>query len=939
MSQPRFDGLLGAAGRWLVRVLAVATLALPLAAAADDKAEAYFKDATEYLAKGEIKSAVIQLKNALQRDPGHVGARLMLGRLYLATGDGPGAEKEFSRAGELGAKAADWLSGYGQALLLQHRPQEVLDKVSIPDQAQPSVRASLLALRGQASLAIGDTEQAREAFDDALALDGANLQARLGQIRLLARQDKTEDALVRARELSEAHPDNFVLQLITGDLYRRVGQLDEAENAFQRARQLAPGDPRGHVGLALVHLMQDKLDDAVADAERMRQQFHDRVPMASYVHAVAAYRKGDLNTAGDQLQKVLSVAPDLIQAQMLYGVINYSQGKLEIAEDYLARVNAQLPDDGLVARLLAATYLKLKRPEAALEVLVPIEKTGANDAQLFALLGTAYLQTGESAKSADYMAKAVELAPDQALLRTQLAVGRLASGDTSSAVAELEKAIDLGQDVIQADVLLVLSHIRSNEPDKAIAVAKRLQSRMPDSPIPPNLLGLSQLAARDYPSARASFRQALRNDPDFYVGYLNLARTELLDDQPEAAAKELAALLDKKPGHVGAMLGLAGLAKQRGDAAGYEEWITKAYNTKPDSPQSAVPMAGLLIAKNEPLKAFSVLNGLPKAAAQDPAVLYARGLAQLQARDFSNAARSFRKLVDKQSNNGEGWFQLGRAQAAAGDVAGARESFDRAIALDKDMSTPLAVMAKGELEIKEKQWDAALKIAATLIERFPKSPAGFELRAAAYRGKGDITESLQALEQAVNIDGTVSRTNVYAFDLAANGQVDRAIEVLQDWLDRHPDDPVTRGNLGLIQQKAGHADSAMKSFELAVAHGSKSPAVLNNLAWLYYEHGDHRAIDTARKAYDLASQRPEIVDTYGWLLFNAGQEKTGMQLLQQALVLAPHNPEIALHVAEALHRSGRDQEAIPLVERIIKDRTSPKWVERAKDLRAKLSGG
>lgn len=922
--------------RWLALLMAT-VLTLPATVFGDSKADAYVKEAADYIAKGELKSAVIQLKNALQRDPGNIEARVMLGRLYLASGEGPSAEKEFARAGESGAKANDWLAGYGQALLMQRRFKDVLEKVQVPDDAPPSLRASLLALRGQASLASGASDDARKAFKDALSLDASNLQARVGRVRLLAKEGKVEDALAQVLELSESHPNNFTLYLMKGELYRSSKRLDEAEKAYRTARDLAPGDPRGHIGLALVHLSQGKFDDAIEDAKRMRGQFQDRLPMASYVHAVAAYRKGDLDTANEELQKVLSVAPDLLQAQTLYGVINYSQGKLEIAEDYLARANSQLPNDGLVARLLAATYLKLQRPKAALDVLKAVEDAGAKDAQLYALLGTAYLQLGESDKSADYMAKAVELAPDQAVLRTQLAVGQLAAGDTQSAVSELEKAIELGQDVVQADVLLVLSHLRSKEPGKALSVAQRMRERMPDSPIPPNLIGLAQLAAQDYVGARASFSQAIGKDPEFYVGYLNLARTELLDNRPDAAKKQLETLLQKKPDNVSAMFGLAGLAKQQGNAAGYAEWITKAYETAPDSPQAAVAMAEIYVAKNEPLKAFTVLNGLPATVADEPAVLHVRGLAQLQARQFSNAAHSFRQLVEKQPDKVEGWFQLGRAQAASGDLAGARNSFDQAIALDKDFSTPLPMLARGELDLAEKRWDAALKVADTLVDRFPNAPAGFELRAAAYRGKGDIASSLKAAEAAVKVDGTASRTNVFAFTLAANGQADRAIEVLQTWLKSHPEDVVTRGNLGLIQHKAGDLKHAVESFESAVAGGSKSAAVMNNLAWLYHERGDRRAVDMARRAYEVAPERAEIVDTYGWLLYNAGEEKDGLRLLQQALILAPRHPEVAMHVAEALHRSGRDQEAIPLLERLIKENKDPKWQARARDLRAKLA--
>ena len=63
--------------------------------------------ARQHVAKGEPKSAVIQLKNLLQQTPANGPARLMLGQLYLDTGDTLSAEKELRRALELGTNPGD----------------------------------------------------------------------------------------------------------------------------------------------------------------------------------------------------------------------------------------------------------------------------------------------------------------------------------------------------------------------------------------------------------------------------------------------------------------------------------------------------------------------------------------------------------------------------------------------------------------------------------------------------------------------------------------------------------------------------------------------------------------------------------------------------------------------------------------------------------------
>ena len=85
--------------------------------------------------------------------------------------------------------------------------------------------------------------------------------------------------------------------------------------------------------------------------------------------------------------------------------------------------------------------------------------------------------------------------------------------------------------------------------------------------------------------------------------------------------------------------------------------------------------------------------------------------------------------------------------------------------------------------------------------------------------------------------------------------------------------------------------------------------MLNNLAWLYHQANDERGLALAQRAHELAPASPEIMDTYGWLMFNTGKTEQGLSLLEKAASLAPHNPDILFHVASAMYRSGEVDQA------------------------------
>ncbi len=79
----------------LLAGIAVSVVAQPvLGSAAVDKARGFFDN-------GDLRAATIELKNALQADPGDAAARLLLGRIYIELRSGA-ASGGGSRGASLG---------------------------------------------------------------------------------------------------------------------------------------------------------------------------------------------------------------------------------------------------------------------------------------------------------------------------------------------------------------------------------------------------------------------------------------------------------------------------------------------------------------------------------------------------------------------------------------------------------------------------------------------------------------------------------------------------------------------------------------------------------------------------------------------------------------------------------------------------------------------
>lgn len=78
------------------KLLIASALATTLAACSSDSPTELMAMAQEALAKNEVSTAEIHLKNLLLQDGTDGEARLLLANVYLKAGNWPSAEKEFS---------------------------------------------------------------------------------------------------------------------------------------------------------------------------------------------------------------------------------------------------------------------------------------------------------------------------------------------------------------------------------------------------------------------------------------------------------------------------------------------------------------------------------------------------------------------------------------------------------------------------------------------------------------------------------------------------------------------------------------------------------------------------------------------------------------------------------------------------------------------------
>ncbi len=918
----------------LALALALGMAFSPLQLLAED-AQALLNSAQQHFAKGDIKTSVIELKNALQEDPSLGAARHLLGRVYLQVGDGVSAEKELARAKALGIDGPVFQLDLAEAMLLQRKYQDVVDSMTPGPGGDARLRARAATLHGRALIGLQRPDEARTSLNKALAILPNELAPAVNLVRLDIMDGKMEAALDRLNNVLTDHPNDLESLLLRADLLRQSARLDEAIESYAKAAQVQARDPRTYMGLATSYLALGKLDIAEQEINKA-DKIQSGLVMVQYLRGVLEFNRKHFQKARDHLQRVLGVVPDHAPTLLLIGSTSAQLHDYQIAEEYLRRYLSKNPGQPQASWQLAVTRAQLGDYKGVIDVAEPLLETRAADVQILVLLGSAYMEMGDFQRGTDYLEQAVKLSPDAVQIRTQLAKGLLARGETDKAVIQLQSAVDQNHDSIHADVLLVLTHLRNKDYTKAEESARQFETRKPNDPIANNLGGLVCLAQNDLSKASKKFNEALSLDARFTTAESNLAKIDMLNKDTDAAEKRYKRILDIQPSDMNALLGLAAIAEIRNDKAGSVNFLEQAIAENPRNAQPGYLLANLYLNSNEPRKALNVANDLSFRFPDNAGTLKILARAQSASGENSSAVRTLERLVDKDATT-DNLLTLASAQVAVKDTRGARLSINRI--LEGNPQSLRAKLALVTLALQEDNRDEALQLALEIQQAYPESSRGYQAEGTVRSLNGDHRAAAMAYQRAYKLGKNRTLVLRLTETYQKLKRVDDSITTLRDWLKTTPDDAGAHYLMGQIMQGQGRNREAIQAYETVNALSEGNAVVLNNLAWLYYVEHDTRALITAERAYYRQPDRPEITDTYGWILLNRGNDpERALTLLQSAYVKFPTNPEMGFHVAVALHELGRNQEALRTLRKILSERTQFGNRPDAQDLLRKLGG-
>jgi putative PEP-CTERM system TPR-repeat lipoprotein len=872
--------------------------------------------AQQSIAVGEYGEASIDLRKALDKEPGNAEARRLLALALLKIGDARGAQIEVQRALKEGAAPAVAGQLAGEIHLALGQGEELLK--ALDNRTLQPAQPGASVLRGSALNMVDRAVDALPIFDEILAASPDHVAARVGRAEsraLLGRMDEALEDLKAAQAASKGtSSDAFLLE---SRILMRRGQYSQAEASLVKAQALPAGaltTPQRALLIATLseaYLVQGKVPQAESARDALAKVAPD-APFTRMLVARIALAKGDYPTAIAELQRLSSAVPQLLEARMLLGAAHLSEGNLLQAESVLSSLVQVAPENTEARTLLARVRLQLERPDAALKVLTPALEGGAADSQAYAVLADAYSRSGNEGMALDALERNVQAHPAEEQPKLDLARAYVGLGRPKAAIDLLESQPAPRSSAVEA--VLVAAIAAERGPREARTHVEKLVAAKPKDAQTLQLASAYFLSQREFDRSRGFLLNILEQDPKSAAALRSLARIDLEAGDTQAAEKNLKQALTLDDSDGGTRLALAGLVFRRGDVDGAIALARQASQKAPTALEPHFAIARMELTRKDAVKARAALDAAVAAGRGRADVINAAGLLLLDSQSYAEALERFRRAAEVEPSNASYWLNAGRTQLAMDQRDAARESLDRALQIRPDWIP--AVSLRVLLELRSSGPDAAIARVKQLRDRQPKDAALMVLEGDVLMAANKPADAARAYAESEKARPDAS-TALKHFEAMQRAGLPRPEQPLMRWLAVQPDDYRVRTALSEFYISANRSNEAVVELEAVLKQVPNNAAILNNLAWLYHQRGDKRAQETARQAYNLASTNPSVIDTYGWILVNEKQVEQGLPLLETAAKASSNDADIQYHYAVALANSDRKDEARTILQRIV----------------------
>ena len=864
-------------------LLAAAIAGLSGCGASDDSTKVdssgHLARANNYLSKKQFRAAMIEVQNVLQADASSAAAHIIQAQILMELGQPKQAINLLQNLTST-SEASNFL--LAKAFVRQGKARSALTFLNSHSELGASDNTQYQVRLGEATSALGLFEESEAHFNTALAESPNDAEAMVGLATLYFHQKQAEKAVQILDQLAKTDPGNPQAQLLRAAGLLQQGDLDAAADLLTTLIVDLPAtDIPTPIRTKTLKLLIEILTQQGKSSEALiySQVLSESMPgndtfTAALAEAKEAYKAKDFDLAAEKLQGVLAIAPGHDLAGTLLATIKYIQGDLDSAEKLFNKhIDAETASPGAL-QLSAMTKIKMNQPEQVLELL------GSNiefitEPNILGTYAMAAFSANRPEEGKAVIARALTLAPDNVrlLLIASKTYNIQGVENYPKALDAIEKAFEIAPQntSVQFSKLTQLALMGNHkQAEEFIAALVKNQPDIADTRV---LAGQFYATKKSYVLAKTQFDKALALEPTNIKARVFSARLAMAQKDFDGAIAHWETLIKQNDDTVDYYRGLmASYVSQKEREKGHDRLGILAGNNS-ENAAPLIVLAEISLGKND---LEGALASISKVDAQSPSgANHSRDIIRTYQRITAHSLKS--KAPDK-----------------------AREAALKGLAIASDNLTLLNLLSTAE--IASGNFDEAEKVNEQIAKVDTEGTAHALLSGQLAERKKQPTVALSIYKQQWEKKASPmlgSRLHALLSRSASSAESEAFVD---EWMVRMPELSQPFLLKAMSHQGRQEIEQAKTRYFDALKISPNSPVALNNLAFLLGEEGDPQALDMALRAHTAAPNNPQILDTYGWMLVEQGQQAKGIELLKQATKNAPTDTEIRAHLDEAMSK-------------------------------------
>lgn len=639
----------------------------------------HFTHGLVYFREQNYPEAQRRFEQALAANNQYAPAMFYLGAAHYAQEHWSQADRHLNRFLERNPDSSDAVALLARNHVQQSRMDDAIELLEVSLQRFDSPNSGLSEMLSVLYLERGDEERGIEALQTALMKnpDSPGLQEMLG-VALMRSGEPGAGAEVLDRA-SGTQPGSSMSPAAARILMHV--QRQEYGRGLELARQYRDEDPDNAepwnlMGAALVGLERhDEARDAFGKALELDP---DRTSTAMNLGGLEM-RLGNHDRAREVFESIQKRDPGHPFSAQQLAVIELQQNDTDAAIEWLRSAVSSHPGILEPALTLARLELNSGQAEAALETLETALQRHPQRLSVHFAKGDALRALGRTDDAVAAMEHAAEVAPGSAEVHYRLAVAREAAGDALGQMRSLRRALEIDPRHFRSRTMITFELALRGEHDEARDNLASLKQQHPERPDVRALEGWFALRDGEPEVAIEAYTDAMTQTARrSWVLELALAQREIGDIEGASATYErwLAAM----PGDIEMRHVLAtNQMRARADADAIRSYKEILEQNHMDI--IALNNLAWLLRERDTTDALGYAERALELAPNSAGVLDTVGVVLFYSRKLEESAELLKKAVERDSDNPQINYHLGRTLHAQGDIAGARAVLRRALDL------------------------------------------------------------------------------------------------------------------------------------------------------------------------------------------------------------------------------------------------------------------